>query len=209
MEVTLKMYKDQLKTLLTDIPYKEQQPLFDDLKDFFNKEQRSGKSETQILQQLADPMVVANDFIAEYKLNKTEQPKTSNIQPMHTDTIQAERTHRDKRSIGYIFCMIGLVFLHLFLIAPFAAGFLGVIAFFMVACVLIFSPILALIEIVIQLYVFQNPFETANSLSLFTSIFLCGIGMLLFPVAKYVGSMLKHGVQRYIAFNRNLIKGGK
>ncbi|WP_128895158.1 DUF1700 domain-containing protein [Longirhabdus pacifica] len=182
------LYAAQLRALLKEIPLKAQQPFFEDLAEFFDKGLRMGRTEEQSIALLGDPLHIANDFIAEYYVNNPQEPEPA------------------PKNGSPILSVIGISFLNLLLIAPFIAGFFIFIAFFILAGVFVLTPLLTVGDVILDLYFFSLTFNNIHWLEIFLSVFLCGLGILLFPLVMKFGRKLIKWVAAYMKLNLRIAK---
>lgn len=174
----------ELSILLQHLPAEEREDILYDYKEHFAIGLADGKSEEEICRNLGSPKLIVKEL---QTINKIDLGKN-------------EPTARNP--VTAVLAAIGLCFFNLiFVLGPVVGIFSAVLGFFASAIVMIFAPLLKLLDIVI------NSDTTLSDI--FVSLIACGVGILLLlgliPATKWLWKVLLS----YLNWNIRVIKGVK
>lgn len=182
--MTKQDFLGKLEELLGKMPEAERKDILYDYEEHFQNGMASGKSESEIASSLGSPQAIAKEIMAGYHVAQaTENVSVNNIARAVLATV----------SLGFI----NLVFV----IGP-LFGVIGVLfAFYVVAVVLVVSPVIMLVAA-------GMPSEPTGILAwIFTSMVTVGAGSLLgigmIFVTRWAGKMFL----KYLQFNIRIIRG--
>lgn len=175
----------QLDRLLKDIPKKDRQDILSDFEEHFTIGFSEGKSEAEIIEGLGAPEAIAAEAIEDLRSAPARNPQS------HPSPTRC------------IFAGIGMFFFNLIVVlGPAAAIFSIYIALWAVSFSFMISPLLSLVVLV-------DSSVAAFLAVFFSSLVLCGLGLLLGLAMIYSGKILWRGLVDYIEFNRHVITGRK
>jgi len=171
------LYIKQLRLQLRGLPAREVEEIIREYEDYFNEACASGLTESQIIEQLGTPQIIASNL----KGNKQMQ------QPLR------------RSSIEQVIILIVLIFFNLTIVLGPTVGLIAAFFGFIAATALfLLTPFLTLGGII---FGYNNLFE------FFLSFCLAGIGLLLIPVWKKLSIYSVHLARRYIEWNKKLVRG--
>lgn len=175
----------QLEASLVKIPERDRQDMLYDFEEHFTIGLENGKSEEEVVKELGDPLMIAKDLIADYRI------------------IEAENNRSVSNITRAMLATISLSFFNVvFLLGP-IIGLIGVyIGLCVTAVVITISPLL------VVFWAIFTGFEDFM-IQFFISIILCALGILLSVAMIYVGKFFYSLILRYIKFNVKVIQGGK
>lgn len=179
-------YLNTLSKELNGLPQGEYESLMFEYESHFEDGAMDGKSETEIINELGDPVQVGKELRAMYHVSKAKtDPSTSNVAQM-------------------IFSIVGLSFLNLFiLLIPFVIYVSIMVSFAFGALMLIISPFFLILDL------FFNGASAVNGFEIFMTVFCVGLGLLFGIILFKVMQFVNRFIVQYIQFNRNIIQGGK
>ncbi|WML50223.1 DUF1700 domain-containing protein [Neobacillus sp. PS3-34] len=176
----------KLEALLKKVPEPDRKEMLYDYEEHFEIGLDSGKSKTELIEELGDPQVIARDLLADYRIGKAETDKSaSNI--FHA-----------------IIATISLSFFNLIFIIGQVAGIFGA---YVALCAVSFAFTISPLAI-FSSFIFGYSYESFAT-NFFVSLSLCSLGLLMSIGMIYVGRFFYNIILRYIKFNLNIIKGDK
>jgi uncharacterized membrane protein len=178
-------FLNELDRLLREIPKKERQEILSDFKEHFTIGFNEGKTEEEIIRELGDPKVIAEEARSDYEATKSERP-----QPVANAT-------------RCILAGIGMIFFNLVVVlGPLVGIFSIYLSFCIVSAVFIVSPLLSI----------GTLFDSGGTpflFAFFSSLILCGAGILLGIAMIFIGKFLWRVFTGYLRFNVNVVMGRK
>lgn len=191
-----------LSANLSILPPEERDDLMNDYETHFAFGLQNGKTETEIVQELGDPEELAREAIGERRFpqdpvywfasnHNQEQPQ----QPAPAVPAASPRS-----IFATVMVCIGLFFVDIVAVPFLAALWLFGLSFILVAASGIISPVLVLLD-----YMMQGTFFPAKG---FASIAFLGVGILLAMLSSYVIKGLLVISRKFFDWNMSAIKGG-
>ncbi|PKG25304.1 HAAS signaling domain-containing protein [Niallia nealsonii] len=182
------MTKDQflknLDSALKPLSQAERQDIIQDYEEHFLIGVEEGKTEQDIAEALGSPNQISKELLASYHIKKVDAKATTG------------------NMFRAIWAAIGLGFFNLVIVlGPFIALIGLIFSGWAVGISFVLSPLLILIDLVLQ----PGAFEFFN---LFISILLCGLGIFISIGMLYVTKYFIKGFIRYLKYNVALVKGG-
>ena len=182
--MTKEEFLNKLNEALRGLSLNERRDILQDYEEHFVIGLEEGKTEAEIAERLGSPSSIGKELLASYHIDRVEQSVTAgNI-------------------LRAIWAVIGLGFFNLVIVLGPFIGLVGVICGLWVASLgFTVSPLLVIFDFLVH----PGTFEL---FSLFVSIGLCGLGILLGAGMYFVTKVLNKGFIRYLKFNVSLVKGG-
>ena len=182
--MTKDQFLKQLQAGLKKLPAEEQKDILHDYEEHFFIGMEEGKTEEEIAHSLGAPQQITKELLATYHLEKVE------------NTISTGNIFRA------LWAVIGLGFFNLVIVlGPFIALVALIVSGWVVGASFILSPLLVLIDSVLQPSGFAF-------FPLFISILLVGLGIFIAIAMFYLTKFSMKGFVSYLKFNANLVKGG-
>ncbi|QLK86705.1 HAAS domain-containing protein [Staphylococcus sp. 17KM0847] len=181
--MTKKDYLNILYEHLKNIPEQEKQEIVAEYDNHFIEGAKDGKSETEMIEMLGDPKIIAKDIVAESAVN------------------QASENHSAQNVFLAVLAVIGLSFVNLVLVLGPLMLLLGLLFGLIVATgILLISPFIAL-----------GSYFLNNDVQLLLPDWLAalgyfGIGMMLYVVTFYLVKWSCIGFVKYLKLNIKLVK---
>ncbi|WP_414042361.1 HAAS signaling domain-containing protein [Macrococcus sp. EM39E] len=178
-------YLTALSKELKGLPQGEYDSLMFEYESHFEDGALDGRSDTEIMNELGDPVQVGKELRAMYHVTKAKSdPSTSNVAQM-------------------IFSIVGLSFLNLFvLLIPFIIYVSIMVAFAFGALMMVLSPIFLVMDVIF------NGMQAVNLFEIFMTVFCVGFGLLFGLALLKVMQFVNRFIVKYIKFNKNIIQGG-
>lgn len=208
----------ELKIYLKPLTNQQQGFILNKYETIFKERLADGETEEQIAKSLGKPRGIAEEILQEFDITvpekKLERDGWQEIQPItnnddhYEDTPEhpyddAFRSYERPQRNGFTrFCQVVgvLAFNFLFMFWMIFAFIMVLFSCWLVAIVLLFSPILGGISIF-------SGFNDGAMFQLFVSIFLSGAGiiglLIMTPLTKFFGKILK----RYLQWNIHVLRG--
>jgi len=176
-------YLSELEDLLKELAQEDRNELLYDYKEYFEDAKIEGKTDAEVLVELGSPKVVARELLAAFKISKAENQRSLG------------------NMVNAVLASLGLGFFNsIFIIGP----VVGIIGLFIGCCIMAIAFSLS------PLVLFSGFFIDAYMniwLTLFSSLVLCSLGVMLCLGLKEFGKLLYNVLIRYIKFNVNIVKG--
>ncbi|KGA97190.1 hypothetical protein AJ85_08350 [Alkalihalobacillus alcalophilus ATCC 27647 = CGMCC 1.3604] len=174
-------FMEQLEQELMSVPEKEREEILVDYEEHFYIGREKGRSEEDIIKGLGSPKKVAKEILYNMKVsNANENPSFKNVSRAVLATL----------GLGFFNLVIVLAPYVLVLTVPFVLLTVG--------AVLVFSPVLLLIE---------SGFTLTFLKEIFYMLGLVGVGLLALVGAYYTLRLIYKGTLRYLSFNLKVIRG--
>ncbi|TCP67322.1 DUF1700 domain-containing protein [Baia soyae] len=176
-------FLNELRSYLHKLPVSDQEDILSDYETHFEHGLGKGKTESEVIQSLGKPKLIAKECLADYY-------------------IEEERPERpSSRRFRSTYMLIGLgLFNLIFLVGPFIAFIAVVFSFYVTAIILCMIPLVALASFFIV-----EPIE--GVFSLFVSFICLGIGLLMWTGLNRFSKVVYQWFIRYIKSNYKIIKG--
>ncbi|MEB2640457.1 DUF1700 domain-containing protein [Bacillus sp. DAG6] len=171
----------ELLSYLRKLPEEERQDILLDYEEHFQFGLEEGKTESEIIQGLGSPKVIAKELLAMYRFDKMKKnPSTSNV----TRAVMAA---------------IGLsLFNFIIVLGPLVAIVAFIFSFWIGGIASVVTPFLVIGKVFMGTFIW---------LDLFVSITFVGVGLLLCIIAFYSTKWFKRLCVRYVIWNFKMIKG--
>lgn len=181
------------------LPVEERNELLADYEAHFEFGKQNGKSEEEIARELGNPIELANEILADRKLEFPDfQPFEKNLGYTERQDFP-EKVHASRSAVKTVFIFIGLFFLNIIFLPLSIAAFALTFAITVIPIICLASPLALFAD-----YLINHNFYLYK---VFVCVAAVGIGILLSLVIKPMWQGVIRVFIKYLRWNSRVLKG--